>query len=64
MTYDEQTALRLVRAVVDDGTSQFVPPLRRDVLRRLVAAIDMLKRENATLRQCKAEQKGSVPYGD
>lgn len=51
MTYDEQTAVRLVRTVVNEDTCVFVRPLKRDVLRSLLRVVDELQRENTTLRQ-------------
>lgn len=51
MTYDEQTAVRIVRAAVQDGASEYAKPLRRDVLRRLVQLLDAQERELQTLRQ-------------
>lgn len=59
MTYDDEITVRMVRCVVNDGTSVFCPPLKREVLRRLVHLTDAQEIELVTLRQALAEQRSA-----
>jgi DNA invertase Pin-like site-specific DNA recombinase len=61
MTYDEQTAVRVARVMVEDGCSEFLPGVRRMMVRRLLDALAAQEREIVTLRQRLGESERREP---
>lgn len=59
MNWDENTALRIVRSIVQDGTSVYCPPLQRDLLRKLVRLIEAQQRTIAQYEQAKSVSGGN-----